>query len=237
MKAYPTRYQKNRFDDLCNIAGELLGTVVGKVVIKTALQHLGIIATELKENQITSDIVDKIINRAGLYCKDDSKLKLLRNRLSDYVSLSPTDSEPSKSVIVQIKDENSIVEARSIARQMAIAVGFSATDQIKIATAVSEVARNIHHYAKKGTVTIVVETSYDSQKRKSAACIRVFAEDKGPGISNVEQVLSGNYKSKTGMGMGLLGCKNLMDEFKIQTDANRGTQVMMSKQRNAANAY
>lgn len=101
-------------------------------------------------------------------------------------------------------------------------LGLTEINQVKIATAISELARNIFHYAKTGRITL----------RKLASPrpgIEIVASDKGPGIPDLKLVLSGNYKSRTGMGKGLLGARRLVDYFEVDSSPERGTTVTLRK--------
>jgi serine/threonine-protein kinase RsbT len=93
--------------------------------------------------------------------------------------------------------------------------------QTKVATAIAELARNIVLYAISGELRIAV---IDTPRRG----VEVVALDEGPGIADLDLVLNGNYKSKTGMGMGLRGARRLMDTFEITT-SSQGTQVLTRK--------
>jgi anti-sigma regulatory factor (Ser/Thr protein kinase) len=121
---------------------------------------------------------------------------------------------------VNLTTEREVVSARQRGRTIAGALGFDHHDQIRIATAVSEIARNAFRYAKDGTVCF----SVDPQVRS----FRVTVTDHGAGIPHLDVVMEGSYRSTTGMGMGILGTKRLMDEFSI--DSTRlGTAVEFGK--------
>jgi signal transduction histidine kinase/ActR/RegA family two-component response regulator len=122
-----------------------------------------------------------------------------------------------------IKSELDVVGARQRARQIAGFCGFGTQDQVRIATSVSELARNIYNYAISGTVRFMIEGETAPQ------VLEILIEDKGPGISNLDFILSGNYKSPTGMGKGLLGARRLMDRFEIITNAETGTRIKLQK--------
>lgn len=126
-------------------------------------------------------------------------------------------------VTVALKHEDDVVAARQRARQIAHLLGFEVQDQTRIATAVSEITRNAFRYAKDGIVEFLLE----GQTTPQVMLIRVT--DKGAGIPNLNQVLEGQYQSKTGMGLGLLGARRLMDQLDIDTRANKGTTVLMKK--------
>jgi serine/threonine-protein kinase RsbT len=97
-------------------------------------------------------------------------------------------------------------------------MGFSMALQVKVATAISELARNIVQYAGAGEVEI------GSVQGKTIG-IEVVARDRGPGIPHLAEVLDGDYRSMTGMGMGLRGTRNLMDYFDVRTAAGTGTEI------------
>jgi serine/threonine-protein kinase RsbT len=125
-----------------------------------------------------------------------------------------------------IRSDLDIVIARTMARDMAKALGFSAIDQARIATAVSELARNIYLYAGTGTVTV---REVEKLGRKG---IEIVCEDQGPGIPDIDLVMQDGYTTSRGMGMGLPGAKRLMDDFSIQSQVGVGTKVVLRKWRN-----
>jgi serine/threonine-protein kinase RsbT len=127
--------------------------------------------------------------------------------------------------VTPISSDLDIVTARSRARDIAKGLGFGSIDQARIATAVSELGRNIFLYAGKGTVTTnVVE-------RNGRRGIEFEFKDKGPGISNVNEVMQDGYTTSRGMGMGLPGAKRLMDDFEITSIIGQGTTIMCRKWR------
>ncbi|HBT47484.1 MAG TPA: ATP-binding protein [Peptococcaceae bacterium] len=130
-------------------------------------------------------------------------------------------------VVVRIAREEDIAVARQMAKQLAQETGFSLADVTKIATAVSELARNIYRYAKEGRIMI--------RKRledRDGPCIEVIAADRGPGISDVELVLTRGYTTyERSLGIGLSGVKRLMDSFEIYSEVGKGTVVITEKRR------
>lgn len=126
-------------------------------------------------------------------------------------------------VRVAIQREADIVAARQAGRQLAAQLGFSATDQTLIATAISEVARNIVVYAVQGEIVL---TRADEAGRIG---IQVQAIDTGPGIDNKELALRDGYSTKNSLGLGLPGARRLMDDFDLQSEIGRGTTVTMKK--------
>ncbi|MBL8682503.1 MAG: ATP-binding protein [Myxococcales bacterium] len=122
-------------------------------------------------------------------------------------------------VSVAIRSEANLNEARLIARQMCRQAGLDGFSAQKFVTAVSELARNVAKYASPGRVSFVD----DFAQRK----LRVTVTDSGSGIANLDDVLVGKYRSKTGMGLGLIGTKKLVDEFDISTGPG-GTTVVIA---------
>ena len=126
---------------------------------------------------------------------------------------------------VAIEREADIVIARQVGRRLAAQLGFSMTDQTLIATAISEVARNIVVYAGKGEVVIGECT----QQGRSGIC--VVARDQGPGIRDVALAMRDGYSTKNSLGLGLPGAKRLMDDFELASEPGVGTLVTMKKWR------
>jgi RNA polymerase sigma factor (sigma-70 family) len=126
---------------------------------------------------------------------------------------------------IPIRSDADVVTARKQGRELAAQAGFSATELTIIATAISEIARNIVMFAERGeiTVTLVGENSREG--------VTVVARDSGPGIPNLEQALQDGYSGYGGMGLGLPGSRRLMDEFEISTEVDKGTTVTMTKWR------
>ena len=120
---------------------------------------------------------------------------------------------------VDLRHGEGVVTARQRARDVAEILGFDRLEQTRIATAVSELARNAHRYAGGGEVRI----------HCAPDALRVEVVDSGPGIPNLDEVLRGEYASSTGLGRGLVGVRQLMDEFLIDAPAGRGTRVSVAK--------
>lgn len=132
-------------------------------------------------------------------------------------------------VCVPINSEIDIVTARQKGREMAQQLGFSSTELTLIATAISEVVRNIVEYAKRGELCVGIVQQGDKRG------IIVVAQDSGPGISDINLAMQDGYSTGKSLGLGLPGAKRLMDEFEIISEVGRGTKVTMKKwvQKNA----
>ena len=124
-----------------------------------------------------------------------------------------------------IRSDLDIVIARTLARDTAKSLGFGAIDQARIATAVSELARNIFLYAGTGSVTV---REIEKNGRKG---VEIICEDQGPGIANIDLVMQDGYSTSRGMGMGLPGARRLMDEFTIHSQQGIGTTITCRKWR------
>jgi len=126
---------------------------------------------------------------------------------------------------VAIEADADLVEARAAARRLATSLGFSRTDATLIATAISEIARNIVVHVGRGTITM--RALVEDERRG----LQIVAEDNGAGIRDVEAALDDGYAGRGGLGLGLPGARRLMDDFEIDTSPERGTRVTMKKWR------
>jgi serine/threonine-protein kinase RsbT len=125
---------------------------------------------------------------------------------------------------VLIRSEMDIVTARQEGRTMATEAGFSNVDQVLIATAISEVARNILTYAHKGE--IILSSGTDSNNKKF---ITIIAHDEGPGIPDIDLAMRDGYSSGKSLGLGLPGARRMMDSFEILSEVGKGTKITMKK--------
>jgi serine/threonine-protein kinase RsbT len=128
-------------------------------------------------------------------------------------------------VRVEIASGVDIVPARAEGRALANRLGFSKTDATLIATAISEIARNIVMHVGKGEIEI------QSVEEDARCGVAVIARDDGPGIRDVEAAMEPGYGSTDGLGLGLPGARRLMDDFEIDSRAGEGTTITMTKWR------
>lgn len=131
----------------------------------------------------------------------------------------------SDEVRVQISSDADLVVARAEARALAGRLGFSRTDVTLIATAISEIARNIVVHVGEGEITM--RPVYEELRRG----LVVVARDEGVGIGDVTAALDSGYASRGGLGLGLPGARRLMDEFEVESERDKGTTVTMTKWR------
>jgi serine/threonine-protein kinase RsbT len=128
-------------------------------------------------------------------------------------------------VHVRIRSDADLVTARAEGRALATALGFSRTDATLIATAISEIARNIVVHVGSGEVelrSVIEDARYG---------IVVVARDEGAGIRNLDAALQDGYAGRGGLGLGLPGARRLMDDFEVTSTADTGTTVVMRKWR------
>lgn len=139
----------------------------------------------------------------------------------------PTDTsvEPSSSMpeVVRIVTVHDIVTARQRGRAMATELGFTGVEATLIATAISEVARNIIEYAHSGEVLL------EAVERSGRRGLLVEARDEGPGIPDVAEAMKDFFSTGGSLGLGLPGARRLMDEFEVESTVGAGTTVRMVK--------
>ena len=195
--------------------------IIAKSIINHALRNCNSSASALVHGGITKQILAEVERGLRLHGLD----KTARGRCVDKIAaLQSTngvalDRTPDP-VTVAINTETDIVETRMRVRELARSLGFDRITEVKVATAVSEIARNILTYAEFGSVTARCLTG-------DRHGLKIVATDSGPGIPNLDEVLSGLHQSDRGLGLGLRGCKKLMDEFEVRSNGS-GTTVIMS---------
>jgi serine/threonine-protein kinase RsbT len=133
------------------------------------------------------------------------------------------ESSVSSSRQIAVKSEEGIVLARQAGRAMSAGLGLSVTDQTLVATAISEVARNIILYAGRGVVELEVTTG------PNGSGLSIRAVDEGPGIPDIELAMRDGYSTGRSLGLGLPGARRLMDDFSITSEPGQGTIVTMVK--------
>ena len=140
---------------------------------------------------------------------------------------SERESDPrsarSLSVAIAIASATDVVTARQRGRELAAKLGFSGSDQTVVATAISELARNILEYARTGQIEVGVAN------KGSQIGLVVVALDAGPGIADISRAMQDGYSTGHGLGLGLPGVKRLMDEFMIVSAPGEGTCITVRK--------
>lgn len=121
---------------------------------------------------------------------------------------------------VSLESESDIVEARMYARDFAASVGFDLLAQVEVATAVSELARNVIQYAERGEIHLSIV------ERPGSRGVRILCRDRGPGIAELDKALAGGYSTSGGMARGLSGARRFFDDFTIKSQAGEGTEIV-----------
>ena len=198
------------------LAPQVLRCIEGRVspmnaasLFKRAVERLGITPERLEARQLPA-LVAVLSAPLRLYLSQDDT----RGLLDEISGLGG--ERPSSGGRVEIQAEADVSRARQQARAMATALGGSSFVAQRVATAVSELARNIHAYTPGGTI----EFETDAARRT----LHIRAIDRGPGIDNLDAIMSGGYRSRTGMGLGLRGTKRLVDDMRIETGTG-GTRI------------
>ncbi len=124
---------------------------------------------------------------------------------------------------IGIKSDEDILNARQQGRALAVRLGFSSVDLTLISTAISEIARNIVSYARRG------EMVFKSLRQGPKKGIAVIACDQGPGIPDINIAMQDGYSTSGSLGIGLPGARRLMDDFEIVSTVGKGTCVTMKK--------
>jgi serine/threonine-protein kinase RsbT len=128
-------------------------------------------------------------------------------------------------ICVFVKSPTDILEARKKGRELAAEMGFSSTDCTLVATAISELARNIVIYAREGLIRI------GSLENTNNVGVIIIASDEGPGIEDLRSAMRDGFSTSHGLGLGLPGVKRIMDEFEIVSKPKQGTTVTIKKWR------
>lgn len=128
-----------------------------------------------------------------------------------------------QTVVICIHEEKDIARARKTGRDLVQALQFQPVNQTRVVTAISELARNIYRYGEKGRIKLEV---IDQQQKNG---IKIIAQDDGPGIEDINKALTSGFSTSGSLGAGIPGVKNMMDEFEIDSSADKGTTVIAAK--------
>ena len=203
----------NELDDIRALLERYLSPLIARPMLQKALRERNLTPERFKDGDAYK-ICPLLQRGMSLFVAEFDRDRALRE-LSELCERTQPGAEPCQ---IHIDSENDISVVRNEARRICEEVGAGSYTIQKVTTIVSELARNIVSYANRGTLEIVPIVG---QGRR----IILRAADSGPGIPNLELVLSGRYRSKTGLGRGLLGTKRLSDHFDVATGAG-GTLVV-----------
>ncbi|HEY3450581.1 MAG TPA: anti-sigma regulatory factor [Myxococcales bacterium] len=211
---------------LVDVLQRHVGPLTAQTIVETSCTRARMNSHLLRAEQLPT-LVPELEKGLKLFLREPAKQQAC---LAEIVSAgrgprsTPRPALMPTLVKVPVNDELGMLEARAMARQIAADLGFSISAQTQIATVVSELARNILNYAGKGVVTLIADPA-------GRVTLEVVAEDQGPGIPDLDAVLAGTRRSKTGRGLGLRSSRNLMDRFDVKTSPGRGTKVVAAKYR------
>lgn len=184
-----------------------------RAMLGRALRERNVTAERFRRSDLPK-ISPNLQRGLGLFLSGTERAQALRE-LSDLCERNaPRSQAPSRMII---NSEADISTVRNEARRMCELAGTTSFTLQKVTTIVSELARNIVSYANRGELEITLQQGRDRR-------ISITASDQGPGIPNLDLIMSGRYRSKTGLGRGLLGTKRLADQFDIATGSS-GTTI------------
>jgi serine/threonine-protein kinase RsbT len=218
---------------ITTLLNEYVGTIVARSIVGGAASSCGINPEHLAASQIPAFLaaldngVTAFVAEPVQQREASSRLRALMETrgllLAGSGGPGAVDGvSPNARMGIDINEEYDIVTARNHTKTICDELGFGASEQVKIATVVSELARNIHAYVGRGRIELEVVNT----PRRG---IEIRATDQGNGIPNIDEILSGKYRSRTGMGVGLLGTKRRMDGFSIDSGPGRGTKLIVRK--------
>jgi len=208
--------------ELLNILRRYLSEPTSRSVLSSAARRAGLRPGAIERADVPV-LMSQLASGLQLFLQDPDKFRACKNALTEVATGSgPVSGETPQTVVVRIKAEEDVVRARAVGRDLSRRLGFTEVAQTKVATAISELARNIVNYAGVGEISV---RALAGTRRG----VEVVARDEGPGIADPELVMSGNYRSKSGMGAGLRGTRRLVDEFEIETQIGKGTTVRVRK--------
>ncbi len=208
------------FAEICTVLGRHYSASSAQTIARMATRRIRIREHEIPHLRDPRLLLSEIRRGMDLFSAPPPARRRCVQQLEELFAGTNARLLPKLPALIEVTivDESHIVEARTKARAMATEIGFSRTEQVKVATIASELARNIYYYAGLGVIAI---KRLESPQRG----IEIAARDEGPGIDDVDSLLAGSYRSRTGLGLGLIGCRNLSNEFSIDTGPGLGTRV------------
>ncbi len=197
-------------DKVLQVLGRYMSRMHAEMALRRAISKVGIDA-RLEDTSAYPRLAATLETSLRLFTTESE----VNNAVGELREVLTPDT-PS-SVKVELRSEADMSVARQAARNLAEKMGARSFVAQKFTTAVSELARNIVQYAKQGELEL-------TPLSEGMRGLRVIAVDQGPGISNLDEILGGKYKSRTGLGKGIIGVRRLMDKFEISSNTG-GTRV------------
>jgi serine/threonine-protein kinase RsbT len=198
-----------------------VGSIVARSIWQGALSATGIDSGSIEPERVPA-LVHAMESGVRAFVSDGEASSECITRLRETFGMTDGADGPAlqpTSLVVDVLAEYDVVVARGQARDLCHELGFPSSEQIKVATVVSELARNIVQYVGRGRVELELLNG-------DPRGIEIRAIDNGSGIADLAGVLSGRYESDTGMGMGLRGAQRLMDEFTVDSTPDAGTRIV-----------
>ena len=198
---------------LLDIMTDYLSAINARSLVRRALEKCGNAQTNVTAANLP-EVIHSLRAVSHLFIGREHHAEMF-TRLEALTTQRGDGATPHNELIV-VRSESDIVVARSRARELCEAIGSNASATHKVATVVSELARNIVSYTHGGTIELLPQPG--------GRTILVRAKDGGPGIRNLDEILSGKYRSSTGLGLGIAGSKRLSTSFDVRT-GNEGTTI------------
>lgn len=197
-----------------------LSPATARALLTRSLKEQGLSASTISQSDLVR--MSKGLRRGVRLFVEPAQREEAEREIASYCGGGDTDLP--EGVSIEIVGESDISRVRALTRRLCTACGASPYSMQKVATVVSELARNIVLYAGKGEITITPKQRTNGELFVPKTHVVIRASDRGPGIPNIDQILSGKYKSKTGLGKGLLGTKRLAESFNIKSNSS-GTTI------------
>jgi serine/threonine-protein kinase RsbT len=199
------------------VLAQFLSPAVRKSVIDCGARQAKVDPAYAREGDLRRLLVE-VKRGVKLFVRDQAQLDRCIAELGELDHAAPA----PRDITIEVRNEEDVLRARSAGRELCMEHLVSDVLQTKIVTAISELGRNIVRYAGSGEIVVRSITS-------PMRAIEIIAQDNGPGITNLPEILSGKYRSRHGMGAGLRGTKALMDAFDVKTASGVGTTVTVRK--------
>jgi serine/threonine-protein kinase RsbT len=200
---------------------DLVGSILAKSIVT-----LGVARSKVNLEQVRPGdelvLLNELRKGLQLFVKEPDRREQCLARVDAVLESFEPASPVEKQIKIELMSEADIVRARGAGRDLCRDLGFTGAIQIKVATAISELARNVIQYAGTGRVVL------DTVKGKRSG-IQVVVQDEGPGIAAIDEIMRGEFSSQSGMGIGIVGTRNLMDDFDIETAPGKGTVITARK--------
>ena len=199
---------------MLRILSRYLSQMLARQVLDRASGHIGRTLLQLSTGDMPK-LVEAIVRDARAFL-DPNNVGRLKTELD---TLLPESARLRGPLDLEIRIESDIAQARMAAKEICESLGGNRLAVQRAATIVSEITRNMVSYAGGGRIELI-------PKPRPTAALVIKASDHGPGIKNLNEILGGHYKSRTGLGLGILAAKRLSDHFEIESDST-GTRLMV----------